>query len=179
LAARHPAGVFVLLAIAIVVGGLGPFIAGPSTHTAGIIRVAGIVVLMLSPTLLIATALYAPRGVRVVWRRLVDWRDDSTPQPSGPPIEQLAADLRRLLWHHDRLKQSTDVARRAWHLRALESAITDCATQAARALDVPYPDPPTHGGFDKPQLRRLLRALAAAGLVLPPAVGLLAPDRRL
>jgi hypothetical protein len=132
---------------------------------------------MLSPTLLIATALYAPRGLRVAWRNLVvDRRDHSNPRPVNPPIEQLAADLRRLLWHHHSVKQSTHVAKRAWHLRALEGAITDCATQAARALEVPYPDPPTRGGLDKAQLRRLLRALAAAGLVLPPAVGLLASD---
>jgi hypothetical protein len=83
-----------------------------------------------------------------------------------------------LLWHHDRVARSIDVAMRAGHLRALEGAITICATQAARALDVPCPDRPPHGGLDKPQLRPLLRALAAAGLALPPEVGLLAPRGR-
>jgi hypothetical protein len=63
-------------------------------------------------------------------------------------------------------------------LRALQAAITICAIQAARALEVPYPDPPTDAGLDTPQLRRLLLALAAAGLVLPPAVRLLTPDGR-
>ena len=97
-----------------------------------------------------------------------------------PPIEKLAADLRRLLWQHEMVTHSTDVVTYALRVQALEGAITICATQAARALDVPYPDPPTLGGYvHKPQLRRLLRALAAAGLVLPPAVGLLAPDSRL
>jgi hypothetical protein len=178
-AARHPVSSFLLLAIAIVVvGGLALLITALPAHFAGIRRVAGIVVLMLSPTLLIGTALYAPRGVRAIWRRLAGRRYDSTSQPTNPPIEQLAADLRRLLWHHDMVKRSTDVAMRARRLRALEGAITDCATQAARAIDVPYPDRPAHGEFDKPQLRRLLRALAAAGLVLPTAVELLAPDGR-
>ena len=85
-----------------------------------------------------------------------------------PPIEKLAADLRRLLWNHDKVPRSADVAMCAGRLRALEGAIAICATQAARSLDVPYPDPPKPGGLDqKPQLRLLLRALAAAGLVLP------------
>jgi membrane protein implicated in regulation of membrane protease activity len=110
-AVRHPASAFLLLAIAIVVGGLVVFITGLSTHAAGISRVAGIVVLMLSPTLLIGTALYAPRGVRAVWRGLIGRRAGKTPQPTNPPIEQLAGDRRRL--------------------RALEATITERATQGA------------------------------------------------
>jgi len=119
------------------------------------------------------------RALRAVWSRLVAQREDGVPQPDRPPIEKLAADLRRLLWQHDSVTRSVDVAMYAWRLRALEGAITICATQAARSLDVPHPDPPMPGGFiHKPQLRRLLRSLAAAGLVLPPGVGLLAPETR-
>jgi hypothetical protein len=119
------------------------------------------------------------RPLRLIWRRLVDRRDDSGPHPDGPPIEKLAADLRRLLWQHDRVTRSADVAMWSGRLRALEGAICICATQAARALEVPCPDPPAPGGVvHKPQLRQLLRALAAAGLVVPPEVGLLAPDPR-
>ena len=145
---------------------------------AGIIRAAGTMILLLSPTLLVATALYSVGAVRAIRDRLTDRRDRDTPQPANPPIEKLAADLRRLLWHHHRLTQSADVAISALRLWALQAAITICATQAARALDVPYPDPPTDAGLGTPQLRRLLRDLAAAGLVLPPAVRLLAPDTR-
>ena len=117
------------------------------------------------------------RTVRAVWHRLVGRRDRGGPQPAGPPIEKLAADLRRLLWSHDRITRSADVAMCAWHLRALEGAIVICATQAARSLDVPYPDPPPIGGpVQRPQLSRLLRALAAAGLVLPHSVTLLVAD---
>jgi hypothetical protein len=130
-----------------------------------------------------------------VSRLFTDRRAGNNPQPTGPPIEQLAADLRRLLWQHDTNRQATDELRRrekagdtqtpiiveirARRLRTLEGAITDCATQAARALDVPHPNAPGYGRLDNPQLRRLLRDLAAAGLVLPPAVGLLASDGRL
>jgi hypothetical protein len=156
----------------------GVAIPAVSTHASGIVRVAGIAFLLLSPALLIATALGGAGAARTVWRRLADRRNDRAPQPDGPPIEKVAADLRRLLWQHDRVARSADVAMHAWRLRALEGAILICATQAARSLDVPEPDPPAPGGFvHKAQLGRLLRALAAAGLVLPPAVGLLAPDR--
>src|SRR6266511_2848624 len=89
---------------------------------AGIIRAAGTMILLLSPTLLVATALYSAGAIRAIRDRLTDWRDRDcdTLEPDNPPIEKLAADLRR----------------------------------------------------------RLLRDLAAAGLVLPPAVRLLAPDTR-
>jgi hypothetical protein len=149
-----------------------------------IIKVGQIVLLMLSPTLLFAAICHAPHGVRAVRRlvndrRLVNNRSaDRNPQPSNPPIEQIAADLRRVLWQHEIFARATDLPMRAQRMRAMEAAITDCATQAARALEVPYPDRPAHAGFDRPQLRRLLRALAAEGLVLPPAAGLLAPDSR-
>lgn len=101
---------------------------------------------------------------------------DLEPAPSGPPIEWIAGELRRLLWQHDvseRLIGTGTPAKRLW---ALEAAITHRATQAARALDVPHPDPPAHRGFTRPKLRRLLRALAAEGLMLPPWVALMAPD---
>jgi hypothetical protein len=175
LAARRPAGKL-LLALAIAVAALTLVVT--SLAAAGIVRAAGIMLLLLSPTLLVATAMYGAGAVRAVRDRLADWRDGGIPQPDGPPIEKLAADLRRLLWDHDRITQSTDGAMSTLRLRALQAAITICAIQAARALEVPYPDPPTDAGLDTPQLRRLLRALAAAGLVLPPAVRLLAPDGR-
>jgi hypothetical protein len=175
LAARRPAGTL-LLALAIVVAALTLVVTGLAA--AGIVRAAGIVLLLLSPTLLVTTAMYGAGAVRSVRDRLADWQDGGIPQPDSPPIEKLAADLRRLLWDHDRVTQSADGAMSTLRLRALQAAITICAIQAARALEVPYPDPPTDAGLDTPQLRRLLLALAAAGLVLPPAVRLLAPDGR-
>jgi hypothetical protein len=132
--------------------------------------------------------------VRAVLLRLSDRRARNNPQPTRPPIEQLAADLRRLLWlHHgiqaaDALRRrerpgdpdtTVIVAVRARRLWALEGAIARCAAQAANALDVAHPDVPLDTGLDTSRLRRLLRDLAAAGLVLPLTVGLLAPDERL
>jgi hypothetical protein len=171
--------VVLLLVVPVAVGWLTPVGSVLSTHAAGIVGVAGIVVLLLSPVLLVAMALWGPRAVRGVWRRLVVRREDGGLQPVGPPIEKLAVDLRRLLWNHDRVSRSVDVAMCAGRLRALEGAISICAMQAARSLEVPCPDLPAAGGLlQKPQLRLLLRALAAAGLVLPVTVALLTPDSR-
>jgi hypothetical protein len=151
-------------------------LAGGSVAETGI-RVAWIVFLMLAPSLALVAAWDAPRGVRAVRRLFAGRRDKAELRPGGPPVEQIAADLRRLLWQHDALVRANGVAARARRLWALELAIGDVATQAARALGVPQPDWAAHGGFDRAQLRRLLRAIAAEGLVLPSTVGLMAPDR--
>lgn len=137
-----------------------------------------ILVIMLSPTLAIGTALYLPRAVRAIRRAVRGRRDAEALRPTSPPIEQLAADLRRLLLEHDTMRRSTSVAMRAKHLRALEGAITDCALDAAVALGVPCPDR-SGRAMSTAELRGLLTALAHAGLVLPPAVALLAQNRRL
>jgi hypothetical protein len=132
--------------------------------------------LILTPALLAGTAFAAVSGVRGVRRLIADRRGRAHPQPTNPPIERVAADLRRLLWQHDLVVRCQDVAAPAKRVWALETAITRRATQAARALEVPYPDPPAYRGLDRPQLHRLLRALADQGLVLPATVGLMVRD---
>ena len=133
-----------------------------------------IVLIMLSPTLAVSAALYAPRVARALWR-LARRRDDS-PRVRSAPIEQVAANLRRLLIQHDDLCRSAQPGPRRLRLRALEAAITDVAVEAAHALDIPATAPPAHGGMHPAELRRLLHDLTDAGLALP-AVGLLADDR--
>jgi hypothetical protein len=64
-------------------------------------------------------------------------------------------------------------AKRMW---ALELGITHRAAQAAQALEVPHPALPAYRGLDAPHLGRLLRALAAAGMVLPRTAGLMEAD---
>jgi hypothetical protein len=98
-------------------------------------------------------------------------------QPTSRPIERIAADLRRLLWQHHTCSQLVDVSLRSRRLWFLQIGISDCAAEAARALAVPLPDRVSNAAFTQPELRRLLRALAAEGLVLP-AAGLLLPDNR-
>lgn len=133
-------------------------------------RAAQIVAIMLSPTLAVGAAIYAPRLARALWHA-ADRRPDPL-RPHSAPIEQLATDLRRLLRQHDDLRTSTGPGLRHVRLRALEAAITDLAVQAARALGVPATAPPAHAGLRPAELSRLLRDLTHAGLALP-AVGLL------
>ena len=133
-------------------------------------NVAKVVAIMLTPSAAVGAVVYGPRAVRYLRRRL---RRDY-PQPAGPPIEQLAADLRRLVRQHHAVKRAPDLMMRAHHLNAIEGAITNCAIQAAAALGVPHPPVPRHSGLTTTELKRLLRALADAGLVLPTGVGLLA-----
>lgn len=138
-------------------------------------KIAQIVAVMLSPTLAIAVALHTPRAVRAVRNALRERAEQlAGPTATAPPIESLAADLRRLLLQHETLKATPDAAMRVKRLVALEAAITDCATEAARALGVPSPQRPARGPLPVTQLRRLLQALVNAGLVLPSGVSLLA-----
>lgn len=143
-----------------------------------IVRAGEIVAIMLAPSAAVAAVLYAPRGWRLARRLAVRVKPRRAAEPTtNPPIEQLALDLRRLLRQHDSLSRP-DVAKRVGHLIAIEAAISDCATEAARALGVPTPERPARGGFPPADLRRLLLALAEAGLVLPPTARLFGVDRR-
>jgi hypothetical protein len=134
------------------------------------------VLVVLAAALLVAAALSAARTL-VRWRR-VSKSELLGPWTTNPPIKEVAADLRRLLWQHDAAIGSgkvTGAERRVW---GLEAAITRRATQGARALGVPHATPPDHRGLDRSDLRLLLRALAAEGLALPPTAGLMVPDSR-
>jgi hypothetical protein len=132
--------------------------------------------LVLAGALLLPTALRAAH-IRVR-RRCLAKRHRLDPWPTNPPIEEIAADLRRLLWQHDAVMRSDKVVGSARRLWSLEAAITRRATQAARALDVPHPSPPEHRGLGRSELHVLLNALAAEGLVLPATVGLMVPDNQ-
>jgi len=131
-----------------------------------------------TPTLLGALVVYGPRCVTAVADR---WqaRRPAPPQPTGPPIEQLAADLRRLLRLHGELTASAHLAMRAHRLWAVEAAIGGRAVEAARALGLPHREPETPGALSRDELLELLTALAGAGLVLPSKVGPFTSDGRL
>jgi hypothetical protein len=136
------------------------------------VEVARLVSLVLAPAAVVVGGGLGLLGVR---RIAVRRRVGAGAEPVNAPIEQVAADLRRLVRQHDLAVRSLVPvsAKRLW---ALELAITRRATQAARALEVPHPDPPAYRGLDPQQLGRLLRALAAEGVVLPRTVGLMAAD---
>ncbi|MEV4352592.1 hypothetical protein AB0J83_49710 [Actinoplanes sp. NPDC049596] len=133
--------------------------------------------IVAAPTLIGAAVIYAPRWYAALADR---WHTLHPPpeQPFGPPIEQLAADLRRLLRLHSELTASAHLAMRAHRLWAVEAAIAVRACEAANALGVPHPDPPTPGALTRRELLDLLTALSAAGLVLPSKVGPFTSDGR-
>lgn len=108
--------------------------------------------------------------------RVVEWwvrrrQAKRGPQPTGLPIEQLAADLRRLLNEHERLTRSKSEWQRVHHLRACEMALHDRAEEAAVALGLP-PCRLSEPGWTTADLERRLWQLRVAGLVLPADAGL-------
>ncbi|GIE94732.1 hypothetical protein [Paractinoplanes rishiriensis] len=137
-----------------------------------------LILIVATPTLLGAAFLYAPRW----WSALTRYweaRHPAPPEPLGPPIEQLAADLRRLLRLHGSLMASAHMAMRAHRLWAVEAAIGMRAVEAARALDIPHREPVIPDVLTRAELRSLLTELAAAGLALPAKVGPFTTDGRL
>ena len=143
-----------------------------------VLDVGKLVLIVATPTLLGVVVVYAPKW----WGAITDyWETHRTPppQPIGPPIQQLAADLRRLLRLHGELTASAHLAMRAHRLWAAEAAIAVRATEAARALDIPHREPETPGALTRDELLELLTRLAAAGLVLPAKVGPFTSDGRL
>jgi hypothetical protein len=145
-------------------------------------RIALFTGIVLMPTLVGALILSAPRWLAALGERLADRRANrqpADPEPANRPIEQLAADLRRLIRLHGELSVSAQLATRAQRLWSVEAAIAARAVETARALDVAHTDPCRRGGVDRAALRRLLEDLAAAGLVLPARVGPFTDDGRL
>jgi hypothetical protein len=136
-----------------------------------------IALIVLAPTLIGAVFATAPRWCAAIGRL---WPEpDPGPQPVGRPIEQLAADLRRLLRLHEELTASAHLALRAHRLWAVEAAIGARAVEAARALEVPHREPAPTEMLTRSELALLLRALTEAGLVLPTSVGTFTRDGRL
>ncbi|HWS38612.1 MAG TPA: hypothetical protein VN408_38490 [Actinoplanes sp.] len=124
---------------------------------------------IVAPGLVIAGVRYVPRWYAAAAERRRR-RQTPEPVPYGPPIEQLAADLRRLLRLHGKLAASAQYGFCAQRLWAVESAIGMCAVEAATALDVPHPSADRAPSLTRTELSGLLSTLAAAGLVLPPRI---------
>jgi hypothetical protein len=143
-----------------------------------LLDVGKLALITVTPTLIGAVVVYAPKWWSAAARAWPD-RGDREPKPLGLPIEQLAADLRRLLRLHDELTGSAHIAMRAHRLWAIEAAIGIRAIEAAQALDVPHREPETPETLSRTELGQLLHALADAGLVLPTTVGPFTKDGRL
>ncbi len=130
-----------------------------------LLDVGKLALITVTPTLIGAAIVYSPRWWAAVVRV---WPHKSEePQPAGPPIQQLAADLRRLLRLHEELTRSAHIAMLAHRLWAVEAAIGTRAVEAAQALDVPHRKPGQLEILTRAELAQLLHALSRAGLALP------------
>jgi hypothetical protein len=96
--------------------------------------------------------------VWVVWRRL---RGRPEPQPTGTPVDRLAADLSRLSAQFVQIDTS-DAPSKAFRLRAVALAYDGVLLDAARTLQVPAPDEPPLQSIDRLQTEA---ALAQQGLI--------------
>jgi hypothetical protein len=142
-----------------------------------LIDVAKFALIVATPTLIGAVLILAPKLYGFL-AGLVPERGSRDPKPVGPPIEQLAADLRRLLRLHSELTVSAHLAMRAHRLWAVEAAIGVRALEAAKALGVPHREPEMPGALGRDEMCGLLKALANAGMVLPEKVGPFVGDGR-
>jgi hypothetical protein len=120
-----------------------------------------LLVACVAPAAVLGVVFHAPRwcsAVADVYRR----RTRPAPlTPAGPPLEQLAADLRRLR------PQYSD-ARRSWVQRqGARLAYEDVLRQAAAALDLPHDLTSARSGLARElELLRLEQALLDAGVAL-------------
>jgi hypothetical protein len=130
-------------------------------------RTALFLLIAVTPTAIGIVFITAPRWIEAIGRLVSARRGPAAPEPSGPPIEQLAADLRRLIRLHGELGSSAHLATRAHRLWSVEAAIGARAVEAAQALGVPHRVPPPGTSLTRDELSALLSALTAAGLVLP------------
>ena len=139
---------------------------------------AKLVLIIAAPTLIGGVVVSAPRWCAAIAKAWPDRRIPE-PQPAGPPIEQLALDLRRLLRLHVELTTNSHLGIRAHRLWAIERAIGVRAVEAARALDVPHREPEPPSALSHDELSAVLYALGDAGMVLPAKVGPFTGDGRL
>ena len=97
------------------------------------------------------------------WSRADGWpRRGAQPglEPTGPPIEQLVADLRRLGRDYSRIAES-DLPRRQSRLQSVTLAYDDTLCACCTALEIPAPGRPP---FDPVQRLEIEATLAQRGL---------------
>ena len=94
------------------------------------------------------------------WSRGEGWSRRRSPEPAGPPIEQLVADLRRLGRDYSRIAES-DLPRRQSRLQSVTLAYDDTLCACCAALEIPAPGRPP---FDPIQRLEIEATLAQRGL---------------
>jgi hypothetical protein len=114
-----------------------------------------------------AALAFLPAAVFLALARLLDrWAGGGLfrrerAAPSGPPIERLVRDLRRLELDYSRIERS-DLPRRAVRLQGVSLAYDDALCACATALEIPSPGRPPLGPVERLQIEA---TLAQHGLV--------------
>jgi hypothetical protein len=102
----------------------------------GPVLVVEIVAWMLAPSAVAYGVLHIPVGIRFARRAVHRWHPPPR-RAQGPPIERLAADLRRISADLDALVAAGRIPGRILRVRATTAAYDDTLLLACRALDVP------------------------------------------
>lgn len=89
----------------------------------------------LAPTACAVAIGYTPAVIRWLTHTYERLRPPP-PQPLGPPIERIAADLRRIAGHLDQLVAAGPIPGRILRVRTTTAAYDDTLLRACRALDV-------------------------------------------
>jgi hypothetical protein len=122
------------------------------------VAVVVLICVLLLPTFIGGAVIGAAR----LWRR---WDDrERGPAPVGPPIERIAADLRRLNGERGHLRQEVPGPGRGVRSRALTAAYIDVLTDACRVLEVAPPSPSGSGMAASAEIERVEAELRGRGL---------------
>ena len=111
--------------------------------------------------LIYAVVAFAPAGFFVAFRKALEWwtridRDTrSEAAPSGPTIERLVDDLRRLECDYCRIERS-DLPLRASRLQSVSLAYDDTLCACCKALEVPLSGHPPFDGIHRLELEASL-----------------------
>ncbi len=119
------------------------------------------IALLILPTMVVCALQHLPEMIALA-ARVVKQVHPPAQQPAGPPIERIAADLRRISAHLDALVTSGPVPGRIMRVRSTVAAYDHVLLDACRALEVEPASAATPLSSD--ERLRTEAALAAAGL---------------
>jgi len=113
----------------------------------------------VAPSAVAWTVLHVPAAARLLREEVARHRP---PTPAQPPIERLAADLRRIASRLDAVAGAERMPGRALRLASISAAYDDTLLDACRALEVPLPRP--RAPLSAAQRLQVEADLAGAGL---------------
>jgi hypothetical protein len=111
--------------------------------------------------LLYAVLTFSPAGSFIAFAKALEWwtRENGATRSgaasSGPAIERLVGDLRRLGWDYCRIERS-DLPRRAARLQSVSLAYDDTLCACCKALEIPWSGRPPFDGVHRLEMEASL-----------------------